>query len=430
MKSNRAFLAIILTVVLTLTKALVQEKSFILKDTTPSVFCIALYQNSLLLTSFYDIVQKDIETGKTQRTLRGHDNIIFSFVVTSDSKLISSAIDDSVVLWDLLTGSVLKRIKLKQKQTIISTISVQDDQVFTGGFDSLVRQIDLTEGRVVKTFGRPSVIFDLNLIDFGDIITSIVAKGDFVYVATEQQDSLIHKRRVSTSETSLFFTGHTDYVYCLVLQEETLFSGSNDKTIIFWNIFNGQSIRILVGHSDSVTALTILGIDLYSGSNDGMVIKWNIASGENLINFPRRHTNVVKSLACNQNSLFSGSNDKSVIRWNKLNGSPEFFYLSQEIRIRSMVWWKNFIIGGRDDSDIQLVDASVLKLEPISLMKGHISSVLCLFTYEDELFSGSLDSTIRLWNLTTLTFQIELRGKSVVFNLIFRTQWCCKNSFS
>ncbi|KAI3659292.1 hypothetical protein MP638_003508 [Amoeboaphelidium occidentale] len=408
MKNNRAFLAIILTVILTLSKAIVQEKSFILKNTTPSVFCIALYQNSLLLTSFYDIVQKDIETGKTQRTLRGHENIIFSFVVTSDSKLISSAIDDSVVLWDLLTGSVLQRIKLQQKQTIISTISVQDDQVFTGGFDSLVRQIDLTEGRVVKTFA------------FGDIITSIVVKGDFIYVATAQQGNSIQKRRISTSETSLFFTGHTDTVSCLVLREETLFSGSNDKTIIFWNVVNGQSIRILVGHAGSVTALTILGKDLYSGSNDGMVIKWDIASGDKLIDFPRRHTNVVKSLACNQNSLFSGSDDKSVIRWNKLNGSPEYFYLSQEIRIRSMFLWKNFIIGGRDDSDIQLVDASILKLEPIALMKGHISSlgyynqtmelddfdrhtgaVRTLSVDNLYLFSGGDDLIVRQWTKST-----------------------------
>jgi WD40 repeat protein len=104
-----------------------------------------------LITSSNDIVQKDIETGVFQRTFRAHSSLIFTFFVTNDSRMISSAYDDMIIVWNLETGSILKRIWLKSSETFVRFLYFKDDQVFAGGLDEKLRQVEIISGRVLKT---------------------------------------------------------------------------------------------------------------------------------------------------------------------------------------------------------------------------------------------------------------------------------------
>jgi WD40 repeat protein len=101
-----------------------------------------------------DIVQKDIHTGSVQRTFRAHKSQVRSFIVVGASRLISTASDDMIIVWDLETGSILKRIFLRAFNTLISSISVQNNQLFTSGSDGIVRHVDLLAGKVMKTIGN------------------------------------------------------------------------------------------------------------------------------------------------------------------------------------------------------------------------------------------------------------------------------------
>jgi WD40 repeat protein len=125
------------------------EKSFLLQDGGSIVNTIAFYNDSLLLTSSNDIVQKDIETGLIQRTFRAHTGTIYTFIVTDDFKMISSAWDDMIIVWNLESGSVMKRIWLKPSNTQVMTISYQSDQLYVGGLDKKLRQVDLVTDKVV-----------------------------------------------------------------------------------------------------------------------------------------------------------------------------------------------------------------------------------------------------------------------------------------
>jgi len=134
-----------------LATALEHEKNFLMQDSASTVWSIAIHQESLLLTSSIDIVQKDIQTGAIQRSFRAHRKPIISFLVTNDSRMISSGYDDMIIVWDLETGSILKRIWLRSSGTLVESVCFQDNKVFAGGLDSKVRQVDLISGRVVRT---------------------------------------------------------------------------------------------------------------------------------------------------------------------------------------------------------------------------------------------------------------------------------------
>lgn len=151
MKLQDIFRCLIPLILGLLVITLEHEKSFLLQDGASIVWSLAIYEDSLLLTASNDIVQKNVQTGAIQRTFRAHQKAIFSLVVTTDSRMISAANDDMIILWDLETGSMLKRIWLRSSDTLIKSLYLQDDQVFVGGLDSKLRQVDLVTGRVVRT---------------------------------------------------------------------------------------------------------------------------------------------------------------------------------------------------------------------------------------------------------------------------------------
>lgn len=108
----------------------------------------------MLYTSGNDIVQKNIETGAVERTLRGHTSRTSHFILTNGSTLISAGWDDLIIVWDLETGSIMKRIRLSAIDALIVEMSYLNNYIFTGGEDKMVRQIDLVTGKVIKTVGK------------------------------------------------------------------------------------------------------------------------------------------------------------------------------------------------------------------------------------------------------------------------------------
>ena len=61
---------------------------------------------------------------------------------------------------------------------------------------------------------------------------------------------------------------HTNAVYCLIVHNNILYSGSGDKTIRAWNLDTNECITALQGHTNGVTCLIVHNNILYSGSND------------------------------------------------------------------------------------------------------------------------------------------------------------------
>jgi WD40 repeat protein len=127
------------------------EKSFLLQDGAANIDSLSLYQDSILITSLNDVVQKDIETGAIQRTFRAHSNGISSLLITNDSRMITAGLDDKVIIWDLVTGSVLKRINLGSVNFLLIDMALQDNQLRVGGRDATLRRIDLISGRIITS---------------------------------------------------------------------------------------------------------------------------------------------------------------------------------------------------------------------------------------------------------------------------------------
>jgi WD40 repeat protein len=131
--------------------ALQHEKSFVFDSTAFTVYDIALYKRSLLITCSNDVVQKDIETGRFQRKLIAHAGLVQSILVVNYSTMITSGWDDMVIVWDLISGSIMKRIWLEAPKTFPTTMALWNNDLIVCGHDGKVRFLNILAGRVAHT---------------------------------------------------------------------------------------------------------------------------------------------------------------------------------------------------------------------------------------------------------------------------------------
>jgi WD40 repeat protein len=109
---------------------------------------------------------------------------------------------------------------------------------------------------------------------------------------------------------------------CDCLDGKTLASGSQDKTIRFWDTITGKEIRTIQAHGIYVLDLSFSSDSktLASASNDGTAKLWDVSTGKEITIF--RHHNTVNSVSISPdgNTLATGSIVNSVKLWDIITG--------------------------------------------------------------------------------------------------------------
>lgn len=167
--------------------------------------------------------------------------------------------------------------------------------------------------------------------------------------------------------TSRVLKGHTDGVMCLQFDDTYLCTGGYDSTVRVWCVKTGRCLRLLKGHTRCVRALTFDDVKLVTASMDRTIRVWNYRTGECMRTL-EGHTDGVVCISANRTLLVSGSADATVKVWNFEQGSSH-------------------------------------------TLRGHTDWVNAVQLYRGRwVFSGSDDTTVRLWDLTTFTCVRIFRG--------------------
>lgn len=390
--------------------ALEHEKSFLLSDVAAPVFDVQFYMNSVLITCNKDICQRDIETGALERTLRAHTKYISAFVVTDDHRMITAGWDDMIVVWNLTTGSVIKRIPLSSRDTAIARIAYQNDQLYTCGKDGIARHIDLKTFKVDKSIGE-HIIVRYSCLDLQMQTYRIEVDENFMYLGMQGGSQQLVKCEISTFSFHSYLVGHTGTISAMALKQNLLFTSDKTGKTFSWNKDSGEIIRRYDGFNEEIRVLTPIGEYLYVGGYEGTMIKWNIESGDYIQITPNAHE---ASLMClvirNEEEFFTGAADDITIRWNRTTDTPKFIYPRSSQKMRAVAMWKNVVIGSGEDQTIRLFDKASDSALPFAILSDHTGAVNCLFVHNDLLFSGGSDFLIIQWNLTSLTLMMTLDG--------------------
>ena len=279
-------------------------------------------RNKLSRRKSTPIRHEHFEPGSSIRELQAHNDMITALDFDAPfGTMVTSALDDTVRVWDLNLGRCIGL--LEGHHASVRCLQVEDHMVATGSMDASIRLWDLSKAEYSPHHDR---------IDEEKAEDDSSTVGD-----PETQPPLPHPS--SMQDCPLFsLEAHVAEVTALHFKGDNLVSGSADKTLRQWDLVKGRCVQTLdvlwaaaqassaIGSSDHqwrstgrmpdasadfVGALQCFDAALACGTADGMVRLWDLRSGQvhrSLVG----HTGPITSLQFDDTHLVTGSLDRSI----------------------------------------------------------------------------------------------------------------------
>ena len=234
-------------------------------------------------------------------------------------------------------------------------------------------------------------------------------KNLHLYKSIYQRHHLIRKSWMQgvVKPRHLAFRAHQRHVVtCLQFDADKILTGSDDMKINVYDTQTGALRAILQGHEGGVWALQYEGNTLVSGSTDRSVRVWDIERGVCTQVF-QGHTSTVRCLQIlmpteigktpggkpimmpKQPLIITGSRDSNLRVWKLPQPNDQTFFQAGP---------------SQDDADCPYF---------VRVLSGHHHSVRAIAAHGDVLVSGSYDSTVRVWKISTGETIHQLRGHSM-----------------
>lgn len=268
------------------------------------------------------ILHEHFEPGTAIREIRAHQDTITALDFDAPfGTMVTSAMDDTVKVWDLNAGRCIGM--LEGHTASVRALQVEDNILATGSRDATIRLWDLSKAHYDPQGGQ-----------FGK-----GGEEDDDGIAFENPDDQpVDPPEGSMDDCHLFtLQAHVDEITALHFRGDILVSGSADKTLRHWDLEKGRCIQTLdimwaatqasatmgddgpwwqtsrsaSSSADFVGAVQVFESALACGTADGMVRLWDLRSGtvhRSLVG----HTGPVTCLQFDDVHLVTGSADRSI----------------------------------------------------------------------------------------------------------------------
>ncbi|KAG9833495.1 WD domain-containing protein, partial [Aureobasidium melanogenum] len=288
-----------------------------------------------------------------------------------------------------------------------------------------------TARRLVIQTGDKSTVYTGATAPLTSITILISSSTDPILFAA-CWDKTIHSWDLKTRKPLRRYTGHSDFVKCVLVTElsgtPVLLSGSADSTIIVWNVETGKKIHTLKGHARAVldlaldpAATTRDELCLFSADTVRDIRSWKITldSASEMLAAPLRpHETSVNRLRFEDSlvvdaddadadaDLWTASSDKTAQRlvrsrdWatDTTLAHPDFV---RDIVIDQQAGW---VVTACRDEEVRVWNSASGELACV--FSGHFNEVTGLAllppargSRANRVVSVSIDGTLRVWSL-------------------------------
>lgn len=385
----------------------------------------------------------DLKTGEHLINLEGYEGKLQDINISADSKKVFGRYKNIIIIWDLETGTILKKIKLTN---FVSSIKIIDDNK-----KALIRSKD--ESFCVRDLKAKKF---LNNFEFTDEITALTINKDGneaerdIWVALEDITNgvssmaitLSGKKAVSNNYDGKLRLWDLETKKCLKtidrpnnlsnllinIDGNKAISAIWEDVIHIWDFQTGELLKTLEGHTDCVISISITpdGKRAVSCSYDKTLRVWNLETGKclNMLECCAYAVAITpdgkKAIIIDQDgclrllNLKKGKCLKNIEPWKlfKIRPMPRLFSCEVKLSLDITPDGKKAISGNGtyDVSEFllywNLVNGEVQKLE------GHSNKVnVVVFTPDGKkAVSGSYDNTLILWDLKTGKNKLIFKG--------------------
>ncbi|KAF2204962.1 WD40 repeat-like protein [Delitschia confertaspora ATCC 74209] len=265
----------------------------------------------------------DASTGALTYTLEGHLAGINTISWSPDSTILASGSDDkSIRLWDMTTGQAHPVPFIGHHNYVFSiAFSPKGNMLVSGSYDEAIFLWDVRAARVMRSLPAHSdPVGGVDFVRDGTLIVSCANDG-LIRVwdtATGQcLRTLVHEDNAPV--TSVRFSPNGKYILAWTL----------DSCIRLWNYVDGKGrcVKTYQGHVNTKYSLAgcfgVYGsppLQQYafvaSGSEDNSIVVWDVSS-KNVLQRLEGHTGVVMGVDThpNEQAIVSGGLDRTVRVW-------------------------------------------------------------------------------------------------------------------
>src|SRR6266702_2081242 len=245
-------------------------------------------------------------------TYQGHSDKIHMLAWSPDSKYIaSSRLDETIQIWDALTGTTIFTIRSSSLQPQVLTWSPDSTLLaLTSGLSCETIQIwDVSTGRVIFIYRGHSAP-----------VTNVAWSPDSRRIASASVDKTAQAWDATTGSNIAIFYGHRAKVNAVTYSpgNTLIASASDDTTVQVWDSSTGRKVLIYKDHTAGASSAVWSpnGMSIASSSLDETVHVWNALTGTILFMYTG-HTDWVGPLSWSPHGkrIASGSWDKTVQVW-------------------------------------------------------------------------------------------------------------------
>lgn len=284
----------------------------------------------------------DFATGKVQRILSGHANVVYRAIFSPDEKLLaSSSRDRTARIWNVANGQELHQL---------------------GGFRCSVKAVALSpNGQMIAASGNDG------MLKIWDVKTGAELK------------SLVH---INSADIDM-----ATYSFVFSRDGRKIYAGNGDGTISEWDVASGKEIRFWKAHDYSAFKLLFSPDYRLLGSFGDSVVKlWDTSTWREVRSFTMPRT----ASASPRSSSITFSNNGRLIAASDIGLDPK---LNTYLYVQAIVWnvktgEKLFTLGGHKFD----IDALLFTRDDRFLLTGSVDTTIKFW----EMKTGQLARTINL----------------------------------
>uniref|UniRef100_A0A2P2LRG8 Uncharacterized protein MANES_01G013500 n=1 Tax=Rhizophora mucronata TaxID=61149 RepID=A0A2P2LRG8_RHIMU len=179
---------------------------------------------------------------------------------------------------------------------------------------------------------------------------------------------------------------------------DKLYSSSSDGTVRVWDCHTGQSTR-MINLGDRIDSLISEGPWVFVGIPN-LVKAWNIVTEVDFsLSGPVGHVYAMV-VAVEIDMLFAGAQDGVISAWKGRHGDSNPFQMAASLKghkgaVLCLAVKSKRLCSGSMDGTIRVWDLD--SLQCIHMLNGHTDAVKSLIVWNQYLLSCSLDQTIKVW---------------------------------
>ena len=228
-----------------------------------------------------DIRLYDFATGKLVKRLKGHGGVVQCLAFSPDSRLLVSGSglgDLSAIVWDVERHSEIRRLKGHRREVYAIAFTPDGQRIVTGSFDGELRLWRASDGGLIKRMvAHQDAVRSLAVSPKDGMIAAASNDGEVLFFDGTTGEFIRRFIKHTTDATSLTFSGDGRYL---------IFGpGAHgyDREVLVLDVWSGEVIHAYDAHDNIVVASAVSPDGRWVASAGGsrfQIHVWDMRTGE------------------------------------------------------------------------------------------------------------------------------------------------------